>query len=169
MSLIRTTKGNQMNTANLMTELNNLYCQTYGVKDRIKGTKKKAKPVQYNFLGAGCSMKVQYPDYSEKIKKSRVYVWVEDEGVLDNLNNRVNRPVALWKEIALKGLREIGLTEEFTGGLKWSQYAGCSCACSPGFIIKENVMGYDFHIKVSSDAPEAVVFDPDAPKRLTSV
>lgn len=155
-----------MNTANIMTELHDLHCQTYGWKDRVKGTKKVAKPVQFNFLGVGCSMKVQYPDYSEKIKKSRVYVWVEDEGVLDNLNNRVNRPVVLWKEIALKGLREIGLTEEFTGGLKWSQYAGCSCPCSPGFIIKENVMGYDFHISVKSNAPEAVVFDPDAPKRL---
>ena len=158
-----------MNQANLTSELYDLYCQTYGVKDRIKGTKKTAKPVQFKFLGVDCSMKVQYPDYSAKIKKSRVYLSVEDEGLLDNLNNRVNRPVALWKEIALKGLREIGLTEEFIGGLKWSQYAGCSCPCSPGFIIKENVMAYDFFISVKSDAPEAVVFDPDAPKRLTSV
>lgn len=155
-----------MNLENLTSELYDLYCQTYGVKDRIKGTKKTAKPVQFKFLGVDCSMKVQYPDYSAKIKKSRVYLSVEDEGLLDNLNNRVNRPVVLWKEIALKGLREIGLTEEVIGGLKWSQYAGCSCPCSPGFIIKENVMGYDFFISVKSDASEAVVFDPDAPKRL---
>lgn len=158
-----------MHTSEINTMLHELHSQTYGWEDRVKGTKKKAKPVQYKFLGVGCSMKVQYPDYSEKIKKSRVYVWVQDEGILDNLNNRVNRPVALWKEIALKGLREVGLTEELIGGLKWSQKAGCSCSCSPGFIIQDNAMGYDFHIDVKSDSPEAVVFDANAPKRLASV
>ena len=33
---------------------------------------------------------------------------------------------------------------------RWSQKAGCSCPCSPGFIISGN-SGSNYHITVSSE------------------
>jgi hypothetical protein len=70
----------------------------------------------------------------DKATHSRAFVWVKDETVMENLMNRRNRPVKLYREIAERGLIEAGI--DFYQ-LSWSKHAGCSmCPCSPGFIVK---------------------------------
>lgn len=64
--------------------------------------------------------------------KPRVYVSVADESLAENLENRRNRPVKVYRDIVKQALNEIEVGVE---KLLWSQYAGCTCACSPGFIL----------------------------------
>lgn len=71
-------------------------------------------------------------DHTERAKKPRVYVWPTNESVMANFINRRSRPVQEWKPVVERALRERGLRFE---KLVWSQYAGCSCPCSPGFIV----------------------------------
>lgn len=60
---------------------------------------------------------------------SRVYVFVKGESVLDNLLNRYKRPGTRYKSVVL------AQHPELEGRIRWSQNAGCSCGCSPGFVI----------------------------------
>lgn len=67
----------------------------------------------------------------------RMYVQVKDETILENLSNRRTRPYNEYKRLIWGSL----LTEVFNlGKLQWSQYAGCSCPCSPGFILPRQTL-----------------------------
>ena len=63
----------------------------------------------------------------------RLFVWVQDENILDNLMNRHARPVPTYRRAAKAALAGLGYTNV---RLRWSQKAGCSCPCSPGFIVE---------------------------------
>lgn len=65
--------------------------------------------------------------------RSRVHVFQDKESVLGNLENRRSRPSKLYKEVVLQQYPEL------KGKLSWSQTAGCSCGCSPGFIVNETL------------------------------
>ena len=79
-----------------------------------------------------------------KWSKTRVYVWPQSESILENLQNRRQRPYTIWKkEVIPSVLKELGLPTNTK--VRWSQYAGCSCPCSPGFIIDSNY-GKDVHV-----------------------
>lgn len=70
---------------------------------------------------------------TELTKKTRVYVWSDAPfDVLEDLENRRRRPHQVYRPLTLDALRQIGLTDI---KLNWSQNAGCSCGCSPGFIV----------------------------------
>jgi len=70
-------------------------------------------------------------------KKARVFVWASEEfNVLEDLANRTRRPHQIWKPLVLKILEQVGISDV---KLRWSQRAGCSCPCSPGFIIEEGM------------------------------
>jgi phage/plasmid-associated DNA primase len=56
-----------------------------------------------------------------------------DESIMENLMNRRSRPINVYRKLAYQALEQIGYTKEDVK-LNWSQYAGCSCPCSPGFI-----------------------------------
>jgi len=74
---------------------------------------------------------------SEFYAAPRLYVGVNDETILQNLINRRNRPYNIYKKM----LRDSLVGEVFDlSKLSWSQYAGCSCPCSPGFIIPKQVV-----------------------------
>lgn len=64
-------------------------------------------------------------------KQPRVYLWPEGEGVLDNFVNRWSRPTTLYRKVAKAVLADLGIE----GSLRWDQRAGCSCGCSPGFVL----------------------------------
>jgi hypothetical protein len=69
---------------------------------------------------------------SELTRKPRVYVHDQRPfNVIEDLTNRTRRPSHVFKPIAVDALARIGLT----GKLRWSQYAGCTCPCSPGFVL----------------------------------
>lgn len=91
-------------------------------------------------------------DYSDRRSlqeynaNTRVYIWPEGETVIDNLMNRKSRPYNIYKkEIMPEVLKELGLDPEMK--VRWSRYAGCSCPCSPGFILPMN-LGYDVHVTI---------------------
>ena len=65
--------------------------------------------------------------------KPRVYVFVEGENMISNLENRFRRPYEAYKRFLPKVLEALGNPEGVT--FRWSQKAGCSCGCSPAFIV----------------------------------
>ena len=72
--------------------------------------------------------------YSRKqfLSAPRLYVSVKDETIMENLLNRTTRPFLLYKKmIRTSGVGRVIDIEK----LRWSQHAGCSCNCSPGFIL----------------------------------
>lgn len=82
--------------------------------------------------------------YDEKISKPRVYVSTDESfNLVEDLENRTRRPYLAWKPLVVKAFDELHyrgvLTfikqDESKLKLSWSQYAGCSCPCSPGFIL----------------------------------
>jgi len=79
--------------------------------------------------------------------KARIYVWPTGEGIMENLANRRARPHSVYrKEVLPKLFSQLGW--DAGTKVKWSQYAGCSCPCSPGFIV-ENTYGRDIHVDVA--------------------
>jgi hypothetical protein len=83
--------------------------------------------------------------------KPRLYVFVEGENILENLAFRTNRPSKLYRTILKEAFRRLGLPE--TTKAYWSQKAGCSCGCSPGFILEGSGAGpKDFFVTVTSPA-----------------
>ena len=81
---------------------------------------------------------------SGEIKKAhhKIYIFVDNETILENLMNRRNRPYKWYKENVLpKALEQLKKTDPVSYELikdakwSWSQSCGCSmCPCSPGFI-----------------------------------
>lgn len=72
--------------------------------------------------------------------KPRLYINPKGESVLCNLfYGRHNRPVKLYREIVIpeiiQALAQKYLLDSTNIKFRWSQYAGCSCPCSPGFIV----------------------------------
>lgn len=65
-------------------------------------------------------------------KGTRVYIDEVGETVLDNLERRMGRPKDAYREAIVQALKILGIE----GRVRWSQYAGCSCPCSPGFILR---------------------------------
>ena len=77
-----------------------------------------------------------YSNVREYNKKTRIYIWLEDESIMDNFINRHSRPYTMYrKQILPKVFKELGWPLDTK--VKWSQYAGCTCPCSPGFIINQ--------------------------------
>jgi len=66
-------------------------------------------------------------------KATRVYVDEVGESVLENLRDRTGRPVKAYRAAVVEALKHAGLGDH---RLAWSRTAGCSCGCSPGFILR---------------------------------
>jgi len=74
--------------------------------------------------------------YKEMRQAARVYIFPKGETIWQNLENRRQRPHTTFrKEVMPAVLAEMGLPANTK--IRWSQYAGCSCPCSPGFIIDD--------------------------------
>lgn len=92
--------------------------------------------------------------HRETNRRTRIYVHPERETVLENLENRRNRPWQEWRKSAVPvALAALGLPSDTR--VSWSQKAGCSCGCSPGFIVKEH-WGHDVWL---CDSPDPVHAD----------
>lgn len=81
--------------------------------------------------------------------KARIYFGLDGWSILDNLFNRGNEPHALVKPfIVPMALEAMGLPPETK--VTWSRTAGCSCGCSPAFVVEaENPKGYDVWVTVA--------------------
>jgi hypothetical protein len=82
--------------------------------------------------------------YKESNKKGRLYFFIERESVLNNLMDRRSRPYNEYRKKISDALQIAGVSkehaEEVAKKAGWSQTAGCSCGCSPGFIDKTYVL-----------------------------
>lgn len=105
----------------------------------------------------------RYTTPREMNKKPRLYVGVESETLLENLQNRTRRPNGVYREMVkaeFANLDWFGIHLNLDE-MRWSQKAGCSmCPCSPGFILGdgafrfENFTAYHYDIWVTMvDAP----------------
>lgn len=97
-------------------------------------------------IAAKSGWKARNQAYDRLRKPTTVYVWTKDETVLENLENRRQRPYTIYKkEIMPEVLRQMGL-KSFTK-IRWSQKAGCPCGCSPAFLV-DGDFGTDVHVTV---------------------
>ena len=86
--------------------------------------------------------------YKEWVKQTRIYVWPQGESIMDNLMNRKQRPYTAYKkEVIPAVLKAMGLPADTK--VRWSQYAGCSCPCSPGFVV-DGHSRHDVHVDVEA-------------------
>lgn len=84
--------------------------------------------------------------YREWVKQTRIYVWPRGESIMENLMNRKQREHTVYKKEVIPGVLEaMGLPADTK--VRWSQYAGCSCPCSPGFIV-DGDSRRDVHVTV---------------------
>ena len=68
-----------------------------------------------------------------RFRKVRVYFCPVGESVMEHFQTgRHNRPIQALRKLLPEALDKVGIT--FTRA-RWSQKAGCSCPCSPGFIL----------------------------------
>ena len=80
--------------------------------------------------------------------RPRVYIGIDGETLMQNLQNRRDRPYTIYKKEVLPTLfRKLGLNPKKVG---WSQKAGCTmCPCSPGFIVQSRDIPYDIHVTIT--------------------
>ena len=95
---------------------------------------------------------IEAKDYNERRKPSKMFIDIKDESVMKHLENRHFRPYTTYKkEIipeAIKKLKEEKDVDLLNCKFSWNQYAGCSCGCSPGFIIKNFGLGKRIYITI---------------------
>lgn len=89
-------------------------------------------------------LKVRTQTHTDKrYHHSRIYFLINGESLVENLLNRRSRPTKLYRRLLNKvytQLREQGEIlpqDQNPQDVKWSQTAGCSCGCSPGFIMRD--------------------------------
>lgn len=81
-------------------------------------------------------------------QKSKIYISVSGESVIQNLMNRRQRPYTSYKkELMPEILEKCNLPKDTK--VSWSQKAGCACGCSPGFIIQDGPWGNMFFVSVT--------------------
>jgi len=68
-------------------------------------------------------------------KKARIYFSHQGESVITNLVERRSRPTFVYKNFFPQVLEYMKLKPE-DYKFVWSQKAGCTCGCSPGFILQ---------------------------------
>jgi hypothetical protein len=93
---------------------------------------------------AGATVKIQERRWDERYRNSkpRMYVWADQEfSVIEDLANRTRRPYGVWRKAVRANLAgHVGL--DLTT-MSWSQRAGCSCGCSPGFVLDKQWVTID--------------------------
>lgn len=78
-------------------------------------------------------VKIKTGQYGERpLSRVRLFIEERNETVLENLILRYSRPSKAYrKEVLPKVFKKLGIDVSAS----WSQKAGCSCGCSPGFIL----------------------------------
>lgn len=123
---------------------------TEWLNDLVFETEKK--PKEFRFFGLDATIQVSRKGgtYREQNSKSHLSVYMKGESIWDNLMNRRNRPTKIWKMVGETALASLGMEEELFAKMYWNQKAGCSCPCSPAFVMP-NLFGFYFFIEVEAD------------------
>ena len=132
------------------------------------------KRLEFTFPGANVAIMERRFDGSSRDynKAPRMYVSTDDTfDLLEDMTNRTRRPHAAWKKI-IKPLIETHLPQLDLSKMAWDKYAGCTCRCSPGFVLKntgrvlEGIYRYDIWVQLVG-APR--VDETKAPRVLEAV
>ena len=94
----------------------------------------------------------------EYMSKPRLYISPTDWNLFEDLieGGRFNRPHLEFKKHLLEAtLTKAGLDPK-TVKAAWSQKAGCSCGCSPGFILTGTDQRFDIWAKYKPVDKESV-------------
>lgn len=72
---------------------------------------------------------------NERDSKPRIFVFTKDADTRSVIENAGYTPNYVYRraEVVKAGLLALGLSENTK--VSWSRTAGCSCGCSPGFIV----------------------------------
>jgi hypothetical protein len=105
-------------------------------------------------------------DFKDWNKAPRVYVSTQHNlgnggTVLDDLvQRRIHSFQFYRKEVMPAVLMAMGLPADTR--YRWSRHAGCSCPCSPGFIVTGDTMRRDVFVNVTVDdgSPPAEAIPP---------
>ena len=110
------------------------------------------EPKKFRFFGLNATIQVRRKGgtWREMNGKSHLSVHMLGESIWDNLMNRRNRPTKIWKMVGETAMASLGLDEELFAKMYWNQRAGCSCGCSPAFVMP-NLFGFYFYIEVEAD------------------
>lgn len=93
----------------------------------------------------------------QKNRSARIYFF-HNENVMENLANRRARSYRDYKKLLPAIYQELGLPENTK--VRWSQRAGCSCPCSPGFIVQGFIGLFDIMVDLdATDAVPATIFE----------
>lgn len=84
----------------------------------------------------------------DKPRKTRLFIFPEGESVWANLANRRERPADLYRQLLPAIYEQAGIPAGTKA--RWSQKAGCSCPCSPGFILA-HVSTVDVYVTVTGE------------------
>ena len=87
--------------------------------------------------------------------KNKMYVWVDNETLFENIINRRNRPYQMYKKEVIPMVMELIKKKhpDYYNDLKdtkwsWNQKCGCSmCPCSPGFV-GDTTGFYEIHVTI---------------------
>jgi hypothetical protein len=96
--------------------------------------------------------------------KPRLYIHVEGENIMENILFRNNRPSKIYKSLLPEIFEALGLPLDTKAS--WSRTAGCTCGCSPGFVLSGvNVsVPCDFWATITSTEENIKVVDTDDAK-----
>jgi len=104
-----------------------------------------------------------------QVKNSRLHIFQSGETILENLFNRHNRPFHLYKKAVIPAvLAEFKAKGIVAEGFSWSQYAGCSCGCSPGFRFTVRGTGHDVFVNVKAEDFEKFIVHIQSELELAS-
>jgi hypothetical protein len=121
--------------------------------------------------------------YRQIHAKTRIYNSWTNETIGDNFVNRRFRPMDLMRkalkeyfaanpELVVKPNNPPNGKDEVVrfdvSNMRWSQYAGCSCPCSPGFIVKAHD-SFDVFVEFIDDKWEATKETPEYAEKRDSV
>lgn len=96
--------------------------------------------------------KVKVRNADKPFDKLKIYIFTRGETILNNLENRRVRPYTLYKKEIIPQLIKQGVIKEGQK-VRWSQNAGCSCGCSPGFIVDgEDAYGKEIFVDIKGVA-----------------
>lgn len=93
----------------------------------------------------------------KRYRRPRIHPWIKNYNPILDITEgeRYNKPHQdirpHLKEILAEAIRQapegvFRMDGEQEPKFRWSQYAGCSCPCSPGFIITNMMSYYTIHV-----------------------
>ena len=88
-------------------------------------------------------------------RKARIHLWPKGENVMGWLDRRRNQPVKQLREVLPGIIEELCIPGNYI--FRWSRKAGCSCGCSPGFIVEGPDAWKLYDIDIFADYTEKVV------------